>query len=313
MLSITPATRVLLRSAQEAANSKVRRKQQRAKSARQLNADRASHLADLTAKILRTGQPTNFAFEGACLTGIRASLCLDGWTWPDAHDAARTVVGVALKQIGAIRPTWNQGQPEYLDLTELEGEVHCRRCRRKIDEERGSHGGRRVRFCSKMCSNAARKDKERFSGEAVSRSEYLAACAERSAKLKEERVIDCENCGTIFAMDYRSQKYCTKKCFSESKTKHQEKPCDHCGSIFKPKKNPYGVAKYCSRECAAANRPKKVRQALQCLTCSTVFYPPYPSQKRRYCSPGCNPYAPTFGRRPPVCEPIRDGSAEDTP
>ncbi|WP_018391053.1 hypothetical protein [Ancylobacter sp. FA202] len=290
MLQITPDTLALLRSMQEAANTKARLKLTRKKSLRTLNADHSDRLAHLAAKILRTGQPTNFAYEGACIAGIRASLCLDGWPWPDADGAARSVVGVALHQIGTIRPTWSQGQPEYVDLNEQD-RTHCARCGGRIDDDRGSRGGKTVKFCSRLCSQAAKKERDNLSGEAVSWAEWMAICAERSAKLKEERVIDCEQCGTIFAMGYRGQKYCTKACFHDAETKYGNKPCDHCGTIFKPKKNPCGIAKFCSRECAAANRPKKVRQALQCLTCSAIFYPPYPSQKRQYCSTTCNPYA----------------------
>ncbi len=303
MLQITPAALALLRSAQEAANSRIRRKLQRAKSARKLNAERSGRLTDLTARILKTGEPTVFAFEGACRAGIRASLCLEGWKWADADDAARAVIGRALNQIGAERPTWNQGQPEYVSLAGT-ARTHCARCGGKIDEDRGSTNGTPVRYCSDLCAHNAMAERKRLSGEKVSLAEYLATCAARSAQTMEERATDCAHCGTVFVTRRADRKFCSRECYAEAKTKWQDRECLHCGTVFKPKNSGgKGVSRYCSRECAGAMRVRS-RPALQCLTCSTIFYPPYPSDKRSYCSPVCNPFATKAAKAAFLCEQI---------
>lgn len=62
-------------------------------------------------RILDTGEPTKFAFEGACHAGLRARLCLEGTAWPQADKFANEVVNEALRRIGASRPTWQEGSP----------------------------------------------------------------------------------------------------------------------------------------------------------------------------------------------------------
>jgi len=49
-------------------------------------------LIDQTAMILRKGSPSVFAFEGFMTNGLRAGLCLRGWSWPEAHKAACEIV-----------------------------------------------------------------------------------------------------------------------------------------------------------------------------------------------------------------------------
>lgn len=306
MLQITPATLHMLRSAQEAANSKVRRKQQRAKSARRLNADRANELTDLTAKILRAGQPTNFAFEGACRAGIRASLCLQGWGWIDADEAALAVVGKALNHIGAERPTWNQGQPEYAVLSGLE-RTRCARCGGKIDDDRGGNNGVPVKYCSKLCADADHQERKRLSGERIAKAEYLAMCAARSAQTVEERATDCAGCGTIFLTRFADKKYCSHSCYSRSLVKYPERDCETCGQKFTPHGRP---RRFCSQACAYAVHKKKAA-AVQCLGCSAIFYPKNQSYKNSYCSAECNPRAAKAARAEFICTPIPSLQQED--
>ena len=44
---------------------------------------------------------------------MRANLCLNGWPWMLAHFVATDVVSRALKQIGARRPSWIEGQRAF--------------------------------------------------------------------------------------------------------------------------------------------------------------------------------------------------------
>ncbi len=105
-------------------------------------------LIDQTAAIMRRGEPTNFAFEGFMRHGLRSGLCLRGWSWADADDMAADIVRSALSQIGAKRPTVQQGQPEWTQ----EGVIlikreRCIRCGWALPE---GHW----KFCSRRCLDA---------------------------------------------------------------------------------------------------------------------------------------------------------------
>lgn len=122
----------------------------RAQKRRQRYADQVYRrkLIDQTAAILRQGEPTSFAFEGFMRHGLRSGLCLRGWSWPAADEMASDIVRSALAQIGAKRPTYQQGQPEWVQygvvLVERE---RCVQCGAKLPV------GHR-KFCSSRCARA---------------------------------------------------------------------------------------------------------------------------------------------------------------
>lgn len=119
MLQLSPELLAHLRSTQAAADEKLRQargpwtptlKAIPQAQAKRLNGDRRSRLVDIVMTVLKTGEPTHFAFEASCRHGLRGSLCLQGWNWHDADTVAAEIVETALRQIGAQRPTWQQGQ-----------------------------------------------------------------------------------------------------------------------------------------------------------------------------------------------------------
>lgn len=115
---------------------------------RKLNGQHRRRLIEGTADILRRGDPTAFAFEAFCRHGIRSGLCLKGWNWTDADAAATDIVSAALRQIGARRPTWQQGQPEYTqDGVIVNERTRCIRCGWRLPE------GHR-KFCGPVCFTA---------------------------------------------------------------------------------------------------------------------------------------------------------------
>lgn len=109
-------------------------------------------LIDQTAAIMRRGEPSVFAFEGFMRHGLRSGLCLRGWSWADADDLAADVVRSALHQIGAKRPTYQQGQPEWTQegVIMIERE-YCVRCGWRLPEGK-------FKFCTQRCSSAYRAD-----------------------------------------------------------------------------------------------------------------------------------------------------------
>lgn len=115
---------------------------------RTLGSDLRHRLVDSVAPILKRGEPTIFAFEGAIRAAIRSRLCIRGWDWQDADFAAAGVVGAALNVIGAQRPTWQEGQPDWVnDAGAKIDRVSCAHCGRTLPE---GHW----KFCSELCKDA---------------------------------------------------------------------------------------------------------------------------------------------------------------
>lgn len=126
---------------------------------RRINKDRRKHLMEKVAAILKAGDPTPFAFEATCRHALRSRLCLAGWGWADADAVANDIVQVALLRIGAKRPSWAEGQPEYAQNgagAQIE-RTRCIRCRSKLPE--GHH-----KFCSDLCAGAHHSHLDRIRG-----------------------------------------------------------------------------------------------------------------------------------------------------
>lgn len=298
MLQITPKALKSLRivKAWDAYRDRQRKTDKAKKKAkfRALDRNRFDELVGDITRIMKQGQPTPFAFEGSCRHGVRSSLCLDGWSWPDADNTAAEVIAAALGRIGATRPTWFQGQPEYADTDTSRGFCAHRRCGRPIPIERGLRNGKPVKYCCDECGHMATAEIRRREGRQVSMAEWLALCAARSSEKERQRSRNCDQCGTFFVTRDAKRKFCSRTCFFEAEKKWQDRECLNCGKTFSPKNSgpKAGVSRYCSRLCGTEGRKKSnPRPALSCVTCATIFYPIFPSDKRRYCSPTCNPFA----------------------
>lgn len=90
--------------------------------------------------------PTVFGLEGPLRHALREAFCSQGWRWSDADDTARHLVETALFSLGAMRPSWNEGQPEWsIESGTLIERTRCARCHAPLPE--GRH-----KFCSRLCS-----------------------------------------------------------------------------------------------------------------------------------------------------------------
>ncbi|MCO6385910.1 hypothetical protein [Aliihoeflea sp. 40Bstr573] len=116
---------------------------------RKINRDKRRHLVDLVATVLKSGEASPFAFEATCRHAIRTRLCLNSWRWQEADLLAADIVEEALRRIGARRPTWAEGQPEYVQNGggALIERTRCVRCHGPLE---GDHR----KFCSSICANA---------------------------------------------------------------------------------------------------------------------------------------------------------------
>ena len=89
-----------------------------------------------------------FGLEGPLRHAIRSDLCLQGWRWRDAHDMACLLLAEAFLTVRAERPSWNEGQREWVTHggTLIERE-RCVRCGKPLPEEA-------LKFCGATCRSA---------------------------------------------------------------------------------------------------------------------------------------------------------------
>lgn len=87
--------------------------------------------------------PSLFTYEGPFIVELRSSLCLIGWPWDVADQTARDVVGEALRQAGAKRPPWSEGQRSFVQ-NDVTRDTVCRHCGLALRRNY-------VSFCSSSC------------------------------------------------------------------------------------------------------------------------------------------------------------------
>lgn len=208
MLAITPAALLRLRSETRSAVSVAPVK---AAPVKKLSRTRREAIVDLLARLMRRAEPTPFAIEGPARAAIRARLCESGWKWGQADAAADEAVQAALSRVGAERPTWQQGQPEWTQEAVLPIlRETCARCGKPLPEE--TQGP--TKYCGPVCAAAtrvyrrSREDKEEAR---VKRSIYEASWAEKQPPR------ECKMCGKSFRPKWRTSKYCSVACGEEAK------------------------------------------------------------------------------------------------
>lgn len=123
------------------------------RTARRLKASRRDTYIAFAMDRMRHSEPTMFRFEAALRTGFRQKFCLAGWHWHDADDAAFEIVETALRRLGAVRPTWQQGQSDYVRDGAMFTTLmltRCVHCGKALEEDRW-------RFCSDLCAGVVHK------------------------------------------------------------------------------------------------------------------------------------------------------------
>lgn len=234
--------------------------------------------------ILRSGTFSKFEFEGPVLAGIRHSLCLEGWPFPAAEDAARLIVDRALSILGAVRPTWHQGQPDYGHEVIME-RTRCVHCLGKLPERRPAfNGGQLQRFCSVSCRKAERNGRT------------VAEWQAQRASIKEQFAVfktrECQHCREDFVSSESDQRYCSPACSHSARRKHALRECEACGKEFQPYSRIDGRGQLtatttCSIQCAGKLKRKPLAVST-CPVCSTVFTQKRPNRQSTFCSPPCS-------------------------
>ena len=154
------------------------------------------------ATILDAGEPTRFRYEAPCRHGLRAAMCLDGIGWQAADDTASKIVREALHRIGAVRPPWHMGQPEYVELPGFASteRYQCVRCAKAVPEDRRL-------YCSDLCAQATIL--ERTYREAAQMSDYFAS----------QRTFSCSWCGQISTWKPMAnpRTFCSRSCAAKAR------------------------------------------------------------------------------------------------
>jgi hypothetical protein len=303
MLHISRETLQMLRSVQIVVDERLNRirRAHAEERHRQLKQKRFDNIVAGLAPILKDGRPTVFANEAACRHGVRRTLCLQGWKWGDADSAADAVVALALRQVGAERPTWLQGQPGYTEegFSPIE-RTRCARCFCRLPalhERRGQHQV----YCSDVCRTSAAEQRARETGERVDRATYLAELTARVKQRAMDRDLPCEQCGIRFdpGIHYKTRKFCSSACAHEAKRRGvtmRAVKCIQCDSEFLTKQL---EAKYCGTDCYNEAR-RSYREGRSCAQCGTGFHPR--RETSRFCSNVCKSKARLKPRI--VCEQV---------
>lgn len=91
-----------------------------------------------------------FGMEGPLRHEIRSDLCLQAWNWVEANSMARELLDDAFRRARASRPTWEEGQPEWVIHEGLLIErTFCANCFKPLPDGR-------PKFCCDLCSTASR-------------------------------------------------------------------------------------------------------------------------------------------------------------
>lgn len=231
---------------------------------------------------------SHFENEGAVHHGIRAALCLDGHGWALSDIEADLLVQQGLRTIGAKRPSWEQGQREYLVARE-----NCSWCQAAIDEEDRAKG---ARFCSAVCARSAFVRREYTS---TQKENQLALSAFDAIKTDEAPLIECSHCQKPFkrrGAQYASNlalgrfKFCSMACADSSKRVYAARNCVICEKEYFPRKERQFC---CSGTCGRKLLIKPPNR--ECLCCGVKFRSYRSGDKANsFCSVACSN---KFGRR----------------
>lgn len=268
-----------------------------------LSRARHDRILESAVTILNQRRASKFEFEGIIRHGITSTLCLEGWRWQVADICAAEIVAKALDRIGAVRPTWDQGQPEYVYDGLIE-RTRCLRCGFGIPEERRAwHGGWGVKFCSDLCAKADSGDRQYHEHKRRSWAEWLTHSASRKEMYRTIRTKACTQCGQDFVPERPDGEFCSQACARANSRVYHDRPCETCGTMFLPRANRDGTTRFCSKACSSSAMWEKRRSTMHCddlsrvqmvereerscVVCSTVFRPKRASDLKRTCSQAC--------------------------
>lgn len=237
-----------------------------------LTGEKKQHIVSRVMDLMKDWRMSPFENEGTIRHNLRSAFCEDGHGWEASDHQAELVVGETFRIMGAHRPSWEQGQRQYVIAQEC-----CQWCAVEIPEEDRT-GLRKARFCSAVCAKSAiiHRDIEGHRREsAVARSALSIIHRE---KLPDQKCEYCDRGFKPFSIETKGQRFCSVVCARLAERTIPETNCPTCSKTFRPKV--MGRA-FCSYECAMA-RPIEDRE---CLICHEVYTPK--TEQALYCSKSC--------------------------
>ncbi|SCM70013.1 hypothetical protein KL86PLE_130530 [uncultured Pleomorphomonas sp.] len=250
-------------------------------SKRPLRGEKRRHVLDEVIKILRHWSSSPFEREGSTLAGLRSGLVLKGNRWAIADFEAAEIVAEGLRIIGARRPEWIEGQPEWSDQLDF-----CAWCGKPMPDELVEHG-RRQRFCSPVCAKSAIQ--KRNAG-ILAHEDIIKNDARRVITREKLPPTTCVWCGTLFRPlnpdKHGTQQFCSHRCRGAAMVTTDPVTCLNCGTVFQPKNSGDGrFSKFCSTACSNAYG-KSTRYEKTCECCGQPFVAKRPDTV--YCGRRCS-------------------------
>lgn len=243
---------------------------------------RRKHAVSAVMDVLRDWRLSPFEHEAGAIAGLRSGLCLKGYGFARSETEAYALVADGLRILGAKRPTWEQGQREYVDPRE-----NCAWCGGPKDEFQTVS-----RFCSPRCASLAvmHRGYEDKARDDVGRARTLKLARRLTRKPR-----DCLHCGKAFHPEEEAlaTKFCSRTCAYDFQHTEAAKTIEHncatCGASFR---SVLKRAMYCSPVCnnTAQRRKRGVMPrgqtfARTCECCGTAFETTSP--KAIFCSTNC--------------------------
>lgn len=257
------------------------------------------HVIDEIMDVMSDWRTTPFENEGPVTQGIRSSLCLAGHAWEKADSEARTIVSDCLSKLGAIRPTFEQGQREYSISLE-----QCAWCYGSIPEELAV-GSNVHRYCSDVCARSAIQYRD-FNIRSNADASFRAASA--TIARASRPTVECQHCAKKFKPTQSGAKFCSPACSQEASALNlrmlPDRECLECGKTFRPERD---EQRFCSHACYSNNlKSREIEKA--CACCGGTFVAGTP--KALYCSMNCASVVSRFrtGRNLPkrITPPVLD-------
>src|SRR5262249_44426681 len=156
------------------------------------------------AQVLATGEPTFFRWEARCRYTLRASMCLQGKSWPLSDATAADIVRRALELLCVKRPPWLWGQREYTQdsVGTRVSFTHCLQCGTRLENNR-------LKFCATSCGDKYRAAYQTAEFHARARERALESLRQRRDAAEPRQ---CEACGVWFQSAKPEQRFCSRQC-----------------------------------------------------------------------------------------------------
>lgn len=228
---------------------------------------------------LRGWKLSPFENEGSTRAGARIALILKGHGWQSSDTEVAELIAEALHLMGAVRPSWEQGQREY-----SMGQDYCRYCRGLLDDEEIA---RHRKFCSTECAGLFLRTRDDDAGIKADQVRFHAYYLARTNRFPPK---PCAWCGEVWQPVAADSETCSLDCREKLHTSRLPKlRCEQCDEPFQPHKH---HGRFCSRDCTIKARTALIaakraaeRGERVCKHCQATFPPKRVDQF--YCTPRC--------------------------